>query len=197
MKGRTKEIKDRMTSFLTLLETAVVNIFLPSLHQGKMTSMDMVRGLITREEKELERPALPANDHGEVSIQVPPILPATDQTTTDPPTVAANATPTVAATTTPTRTKPSKAKEKTTTAEDRNKRNTRLTERHSHPTTKRKRDPDRFKTEFSKNVRDMKELYLAKRQKNQGDNKRCIEFMEEWFPVLQGRQKNQSLRYRN
>ena len=38
-------------------------------------------------------------------------------------------------------------------------------------------------SEFAKKFRDMKELYQEKRQKNKGDNKRCIEFMDEWFPV--------------
>ena len=92
-------------------------------------------------------------------------------------------TPTIAVTVPPTGTMPSREHPKRTTTEERNERNERLTERRSHPTTKRKRDPDRFMTEFAKKVRDMKELYLTKRQKNQGDNKRCMEFMDTWFPV--------------
>ena len=51
------------------------------------------------------------------------------------------------------------------------------------PQKKGKPNPDHFLTEFDRKKRDMKKLYLAKHPSNQGDNKRCLNFMDAWFPV--------------
>jgi hypothetical protein len=146
--------------------------------ENRLQADEYIQELVERATEQADKPAPPPNDHGIVSLAFPD-----DHFAEKEEQKGVKDKTSVGQFFEGLKDSPTKAMKKS--AKERIARKESMKEQRSKPPEKhRARNPDHFLTENDKKMREGYALYARKRSGNQGDAKKAITFMEEWFLVI-------------